>query len=304
MYHRTRGSFSLPLLAFVITLGALLAACSTVPVATTDASGMKFTSIKGGCYEMGDTFDAGEHDEVPAHGVCVEDFSIGTYEVTVAQFKTFAAETGYITEAEKAGGCYIYTPNQWRYEKSATWRSPGFPQEDRHPVTCVSFNDAQAFTAWLTKKTGKSYRLPREAEWEYVARSGGKSYKYSWGNEDPSGNVADESARKEFPELSVWEGYNDGFVYTAPVGSFKTNDLGVYDMSGNVWEWCEDWYEKEYYKASPKDNPKGPGEGTRRVVRGASWFDIPQNQRAANRGSTDPSKANVITGFRVVAPGR
>jgi formylglycine-generating enzyme required for sulfatase activity len=185
----------------------------------------------------------------------------------------------------------------FRYPSLHTKKVKG--QDDNHPVVCISWNDAQAFKEWLSRSSGKSYRLPTEAEWEYAARSGGKSYKYSWGNGAPSGNIADKSLKRRFSDLAIWDGYDDGYVYTAPVGRFQANNLGLYDMTGNVWEWCQDWYGEKYYSESPKDNPQGPNSGTYRVLRGGSWCYFPRLVRAAYRFWGGPGSRDFTSGFRL-----
>jgi len=267
-------------------------------------TGMEFVFVKGGCYDMGDTFGDGEAVEKPVHNVCVSDFYMGKHEVKVGQFMKFVNDTSYKTEAEKGGGCYTYTGKVWGKDSTKNWRDPGFSQTDEHPVVCVSWNDSNAYIDWFNRKTGKTYRLPTEAEWEYAARSGGKNYKYSWGNGSPSGNIADESGKRQFSGWTIWQGYDDGYVFTAPEGQFKPNDIGLYDMSGNVWEWCQDRYDKSYYSNSSKDNPQGPSSGSHRVLRGGSWFDIPGDVRAAGRLRGDPGYRDSSTGFRVVLSGR
>jgi len=266
-------------------------------------TGMEFVFVKGGCYRMGDTFGDGEKKEKPVHEVCVADFNMGKYETTVGQFRRFTEVTGYRTEAEKKGSSYGWDGKDWKEIKGMNWRKPGFVQDDKHPVTCVSWNDAQAFIKWLGKEAGKPYRLPTEAEWEYAARSGGKDYKYSWGSGPPSGNIADESFGKKFsegPEGQIWKGYDDGHVYTAPVGSYRPNDLGIYDLTGNVWEWCQDWYGEKYYGSKVKENPKGPKSGYFRVLRGGSWIDKPRTVRAASRYWYSPDDRLSNFGFRLV----
>ena len=267
-------------------------------------TGMEFVLVKGGCFPMGDTFGDGDADEKPVHRVCVGDFYMGKFEVTLGQFRQFVQETGYRTEAERGDGSYYFTGTEWKKGQDINWKNPGFAQTDRHPVVCVSYNDAMAFAEWLSRKSGRTIRLPTEAEWEYAARSGGKKYKYSWGNGSPSANIADLSTKKQFPKWPwpIWEGYDDGYVYTAPVGTYQPNGLGLYDMSGNAWEWCADWYGEKYYGESPKENPYGPASGEKRVFRGGSWFNDPRYVRAASRGRNDPSNRNDNYGFRLVLP--
>jgi len=267
-------------------------------------TGMEFVLVKGGCFPMGDAFGDGDADEKPVHRVCVGDFYMGKFEVTLGQFRQFVQETGYRTEAERGDGSYYFTGTEWKKGQDINWKNPGFAQTDRHPVVCVSYNDAMAFAEWLSRKSGRTIRLPTEAEWEYAARSGGKKYKYSWGNGSPSANIGDLSAKKQFPKwpVPIWEGYDDGYVYTAPVGTYQPNELGLYDMTGNVWEWCADWYGEKYYSESPQENPQGPTSGQYRVLRGGSWGGVPRGVRAALLGRSDPSDRVVLDGFRLVLP--
>jgi formylglycine-generating enzyme required for sulfatase activity len=269
---------------------------------TDPATAMEFLPVAGGCFQMGDTFGDGDKDEKPVHEVCVNDFSMAKYDVTVGDFRRFVTASGYTTEAEKKDGCAVWNGSKWEYGASNNWRNPGFDQDERHPVVCVSWNDAQAYVQWQAKESGKAYRLPTEAEWEYAARSGGKKYKYSWGNDAPSGNIADESAKRQFPTWVVWNGYDDGYVYTSPVGTYKPNELGLYDMTGNAWQWLNDWYGEKYYDESSRNNPKGPATGERKVLRGGSWFGVPRFVRASVRFRSDPANRFTNLGFRLVFP--
>jgi len=266
---------------------------------TDPLTGMKFAFIKGGCFKMGDTFGDGEADEKPVHDACVDDYYLGKYEVTVGEFRKFADATGYRTEAEKGDGCFIHTGEKWERDRMVNWRTPGFSITDMHPVVCISWNDADAFARWMRGQGGKPYRLPTEAEWEYAARNGGEKIKYAWGNGDPSGNIADESVNRKFPKWPVWPGYDDGHVNTAPVGTFRMNGLGLYDLAGNVWEWYSDWYDQNYYQYSPKDNAKGPEKGQYRVLRGGGWDCYPFYLRASVRFRNDPTIQGTNAGFRL-----
>ena len=267
--------------------------------------GMVF--VKGGCFEMGDIFGDGQKDERPVHEVCVDDYYIGKYEVTVGEFREFFNKSGYRTEAETGGGVFYWTGKKWKKDSRKNWESPGFSQTDNHPVVGVSWNDAQEYMKWLSKKTGRKYRLPTEAEWEYAVKSGGKKVRYAWGNGEPyikgkkAANIADESAKKKFGWMGSWEGYDDGYVYTSLVGNFEPNELGLYDMTGNVWEWCSDWYSSDYYKKSQSQshNPEGPSSGSGRVVRGGGWNDFPRSVRASDRGRQWPDSRSDILGFRL-----
>jgi len=250
--------------------------------------GMEFVWVSGGCYQMGDIFGDGLLDEKPVHEVCVDGFWMGRYEVTVGQFRRFVAETGYKTDAEKGGYCWT-----WEKKRGANWRDTKlFSQDENHPVVCVSWNDAVAFAEWLSKKSGYSFRLPTEAEWEYACRSGGKKVKYGTSTGDSSHDLANY----------VGTGGRDKWKYTAPVGSFPPNELGLYDMCGNVSEWCEGWYDENYYRRSPKNNPQGPKNGECRVLRGDSWLHSPCSLRCASRGGCFPDVRLYNIGFRLVRP--
>ena len=276
--------------------------------------GMELVPVKGGCFQMGDTFGDGQSDEKPVHEVCVSDFAMGKFEVTVGQFRRFINATGYRTDAENnsggKNGCWaqeFVAEKEWDYREWASWRKPNKYQEneENHPVSCVSWNDAQEFIKWLNGKSGANYRLPTEAEWEYAARAGSGERNY-WGNSKDAAcgyaNVADQT---KFGGGISW--YNkhecsDGYPYVAPVGSFKPNGLGLYDMMGNVWQWTGDWYDKEYYGSSPRSNPHGPSSSSSRVLRGGSWDSDPPRVRAAIRYGDGPANRRSYLGFRLVAP--
>ena len=251
---------------------------------TDPTTGMEFLPAPGNCFQMGDTFGIGDTDELPVHTVCVDDFSIGKYNVTKDQFKKFVDETGYQTEAEKGNGCYVHNSNKWAKDSNTSWRSPGFYQEDNEPAVCISWNDANAFSSWLSQKSNMRYRLPSEAEWEYAARSGGKNEKYAG-----SGSA----------EAVAWYKANSGYR-THPAGRKQPNGLGLYDMSGNVWQWVSDWFGENYYAASPKNNPQGPASSQHRVGRGGSWFSEEQAVRATKRMKVNPVNRYVDSGFRLV----
>lgn len=280
---------------------------SPVPIADTPAQNAfpvpEMAFVRGGCFQMGDFFETGSSDELPVHEICLDDFYIGKHEVTVGEFSEFVEETAYITEIEKEGEGWALnaTGDNWEQRSGISWRNPGFEQDDAHPVTMVSWDEAMVYINWLGNKTGEKYRLPTEAEWEFAARDGGKLIEYAWGNEWPDGNIAGDETFNYFSKRPwpVWEDYNDSFVYTSPVGSFKPNSIGIYDMSGNVWEWCADWYEGDYYSVSPRNNPKGPEKGTHKVRRGGSWFSVPLSVRVGIRDSGTPDEWDFYLGFRL-----
>lgn len=245
--------------------------------------GMEMVAVRGDCFNMGDLFDEGNGNEKPVHRVCLSDFGIGRHAVTRGQFGKFVADTGYQTTAERSNGCYAWNGSKWGKELDANWKSPGFPQDDSHPVVCVSWNDADAFAQWLSRKSDRRYRLPTEAEWEFAARSGGKRQKFAGG--DDAAAVA-------------WFSANSGGA-THPVGKKPANGLGLHDMSGNVWQWLADFFGENYYRETPATNPLGPTTGQHRVLRGGSWSADQQLVRTANRYKANPANRYTDGGFRL-----
>lgn len=261
--------------------------------------------VQGGCFMMGDIFNDASSSAKPVHEVCVDDFLIAKYEVTIGEFRQFVNRTGYRTDAEREDGCHAWTRSgRLIKSKEWNWRNPNFPQTARDPVVCMSWNDANEYISWLNKKEGKNYRLPTEAEWEFAARSRGKEYKHSWGNKEFSGNIADEATKKGISGFPTWDGYNDGYPFTSPVGSFKPNELGIYDMSGNAYEWTADWHQYNYYSRSPKDNPKGSDSGRYKILRGGGWDLLPERAETTHRYWNIPGGRAVCIGFRLAHPGK
>jgi formylglycine-generating enzyme required for sulfatase activity len=176
-------------------------------------------------------------------------------------------------------------------------------QEDDHPVVDVSWNDATAFCEWLSSKEGMSYRLPTEAQWEYACRAG-TTTRYFTGDAPSSlrsvGNVGDRSLESPVPLPSAVT-WDDAYPFTAPIGRFQPNPFGLYDMLGNVQEWCADWYSADYYTPSSATDPTGPPSGSLRVLRGGCWsYRYPQHFRSAVRNRAPPDSTEAIVGFRVV----
>ncbi len=274
---------------------------------TDPAVGMEFIAVPAGCFQMGDSFGDGGSDEKPVHEVCVDGFSMGKYAVTVGQFRAFIKATGYRTDAENGGGCITVDSNgRWSKVSWASWKNPGFSQTDSHPVVCVSWNDAAEFSKWLTRQSGRTYRLPTEAEWEYTARAGATGRNFWGDNADDAckyANVSDLSAAKNKLLKRTTHNCDDGHVFTAPVGSYRPNAFGLYDMMGNVWQWTGDWYEEGYYSHSPKNNPQGPSSGPCRVPRGGSWRSSSENVRVSLRVHPPSSQTSGV-GFRLVSPFR
>ncbi|GJQ60594.1 MAG: formylglycine-generating enzyme family protein [Candidatus Scalindua sp. AMX11] len=236
--------------SFVITLLLLLS--SQIVFAEPE---MVF--VKGGCFERGDIFDEGEDDENPVHEICVDDFYIGKYEVTQTEWSQIMR----IRSDANGSGNY--------------------------PVHNVSWEDVDNYIIKLNEKSGKKYRLPTEAEWEYAARSGGKNERWA--------GTSDEAELKDY----AWYGDNSDRT-THPVGQKKPNGLGIHDLSGNVWEWVFDNYDGQYYGNCGKDNPIGPSVGFYRVLRGGSLRDTSMDVRTAARDRRIPMDWSNNEGFRLV----
>jgi formylglycine-generating enzyme required for sulfatase activity len=266
---------------------------------------MEFVRIAAGKFRMGSPKgEKDRSDDEEQHEVEItRDFYLGKYAVTRDQFQAFVRDAGYKTEAEAGDGGYGWNQAKktWEQSKEYYWRNPGFAQKDEHPVVEVSWNDAVKFCAWLGRKMGREVRLPTEAEWEYACRAG-SSTRYFFGDDEEDlaryANVADASFRNATGK-SWGIKADDRYAFTAPVGRFQPNAWGLYDMHGNVWQWCQDRYDKDYYKNSPKRDPQGPEVGDRRVVRGGSWDGAPRFCRAAARYFAGPAIRRSFTGLRV-----
>ena len=267
---------------------------------------LKLVRVPAGKFTMGSPKTERKHSktESPLREVTISrDFYMSRCEITRGQFAEFAKATEFNTQAETDGWAYAWDGKKWDKIKGASWRKVGHEQTDDHPVVCVTWSDAVAFCKWLGGKTGRTVRLPTEAEWEYACRAG-KQTIFSWGDTLAEGkgvcNVADQTAKKQFRRWNVFP-WEDGYVFTAPVGSFKPNAFGLYDMHGNVWEWCSDWYGRDYSKAGKVD-PTGPETGRYRVIRGGSWMSSAPVVRSAYRRKCDMRGffCDNIVGIRVV----
>ncbi len=304
---------------------------ASAPAPTTAPQGMVW--IPGGSFMMGS--DDKPH-EGPVHKVTIEGFWMDETEVTNAQFAAFISATGHITSAEKTPKLEDFPPevrpdipldklkpgannfkptaapvpldnplSWWEYKFGASWRHPEGPEssiegKDNHPVVCISFDDAEAFCRWAGK------RLPSEAEWEFAARGGLSQNRYAWGHDlKPGGKWMTNIWQGEFP---VKASDDDGFPGRAPVKSFPPNAYGLYDVSGNVWEWTADWYSESFYRTGPSYNPlntepssDNPQGMPCRSIRGGSWLCNDcycEAYRVAGRQETSPDTATNHTGFR------
>ena len=236
-----------------------------------------------------------EETEGPQHFVHIGyPLAVGKHEVTRAEFAQFVAQTDY-----QANGCWAYD-GQWREDGTLHWQDPGFEQDDSHPVTCVSWNDAQAYVQWLSKQTRKTYRLLSASEWEYVARARLESPRL-WDNLNSacdSANVADLASEQRYKGWEIHDCWDD-YVHTAPVGSFKANDYGLYDTLGNVFEWVQDCWNSNYLGAPTDGSPWIEGDCKHRVLRGGSWFSMPKYVRLAFRNRYNIDYRSTSFGFRV-----
>ncbi|QJW91919.1 formylglycine-generating enzyme family protein [Spirosoma taeanense] len=297
----------------------------------TDGSTKGMVWIGGGTFQMGaDEFP----DARPVHEVSVKGFWMDEHEVTNAQFAEFVRQTGYVTVAERplnpddfpgvpatqlVPGSAVFTPpaqkvslanplQWWQYVGGASWRHPKGPNStinghENDPVVHVSYDDAAAYAKWAGK------RLPTEAEWEFAAQGGRGPNTYYWGSElKPGGKWMANIYQGDFPQQNTLE---DGFAEAAPVKTFPANPYGLYDMDGNVWEWCQDLYRPDYYVHSPTNNPQGPADSydpdepgaVKRVQRGGSFLCSDQyctRYKAGSRGKGEVSSGSNNLGFRCV----
>ena len=269
-----------------------------------------------GAFVMGTdgNYGYGQDGEGPAHEVVLSPFSISRHTVTNSHFAAFVAATGHKTEAEVYGWSFVFSgflpedfPSTervpgapwWRRVEGADWAHPEGPdstvgERADHPAVHISWNDARAFCAW----TGT--RLPSEAEWEFAARGGLARQRFPWGDElEPAGEHRMNVFQGSFPRQNTMA---DGYAGTAPVDAFEPNGYGLYEMTGNIWEWTGDWFDATYYARSPRPDPPGPESGERRVMRGGSYLchaTYCNRYRVDARSSTTPDSSTGNLGFRV-----
>jgi formylglycine-generating enzyme required for sulfatase activity len=254
--------------------------------------------------------------EGPPHDVELPSYRIGVHTVTNAEFAAFVDATGHRTTAEQLGSSFVFVgmlpadfaPTRavaaapwWREVLGSCWRRPEGPQStvdgrEDHPVVHVSWYDALAYCAWA------GVRLPTEAEWERAARGGLGGHHFPWGDErEPGGEHRMNVFQGDFPRRDTGD---DGWVGTCPVGSFPANGFGLHETTGNVWEWCADWFDPTYYRRSPGSSPAGPESGTARVTRGGSYLchdSYCWRYRVDSRGANTPDSSTGNLGFRVAA---
>ena len=329
------GGVAVGLVATLFSIPSSTAPSEFDPLAEADGTPPEMVAIPAGTFTMGS--DDGPIDERPAHAVTLKAFRMGATEVTNAQFAAFVKTTGYVTVAERTPDPASYPdapserlvpgsavcvptpiqpeeiapgalPDWWQFRAGASWKHPEgagsqLKEKMSHPVCHIAWEDAAAYARWARK------RLPTEAEWEYAARGGLVGQEFCWGNskQGEGGHWRANTFQGTFPS---WDSGADGFVGTAPVKSFPANGYGLYDMSGNVWEWCADWYRSDFYRDSPLSNPTGPTTGEldgvqpQRVRRGGSYLCAEGYCRrylpsARDKNPEDSSACH--SGFRCVA---
>lgn len=261
--------------------------------------------VPPGSYLMGSESDdpdqAPKAIEQPRHRVTIRyEFAVGRYEVTRDEYARFALET----HLRDPDGCHIHEPPNWPEKAGLNWHNTSYPQSGRDPVVCVSWPEAEAYTHWLSRKAGHSYRLLSEAEYEYVARAGTTTEAF-WGDDVKHdceyGNGVDLTLVERFPQRK-WEHVlpcHDGHVFTAPVGSYKPNGFGLYDIQGNVAEWVADCTVQNYEGAPTDGSARTDGGCLKRMNRGGSWTSNPTGMRSADRGWDYPTTRAFDLGFRV-----
>ena len=253
-----------------------------------DADLIQLVHVDGGSFTMGNDF--AKDEEAPAHPVKVKGFYMGKYEVTVAQFRTFVDATGYTTTAETEGNAVFYSQAgrsirrgiNWKYNTNGALHTE---EDENEPVLFTSWFDALRFCEWMSEKTGKHYRLPTEAEWEFAAKGGNKSKNTVY------------SGSSDIEEVGWYKG-NSGWNMHK-VGMKRPNELGIYDMTGGMLEYCADWFEPNYYKYAEKENPRGPKEGKERVTRGGAIHNDAKDCRNTDRHWDEPYSRCNYNGFRV-----
>jgi sulfatase modifying factor 1 len=273
--------------------------------------------VPGGEFLMGTDSREGypADGEGPARKVSLHPFWIDTLAVSNAHFAKFVGAVAYVTEAERFGWSFVFggflpddfAPTRgvadapwWRQVHGASWRHPEGPQSNiadrmNHPVVHLSWNDALSYCRWAGK------RLPSEAEWEYAARGGLEQQRYPWGSRlTPNGEHRMNVWQGKFPQVDTAQ---DGYRGTAPVGEFPSNGYGLHNRTGNIWEWCADWFSATFHRQGARDNPPGPPSGERKVMRGGSYLchrSYCFRYRVAARSSNTPDSSTGNLGFRCV----
>lgn len=259
----------------------------------------ELVTLQPGSFSRGAAEDdlTADENEFPRHEVRIEKpFAIATHLVARRDYEIFVTTTGYTP----ASGCHTLTTEGWRVDEGANWQNPGFPQTPSEPAICLSWHDAARYAAWMAARTGKPYRLPSEAEWEYAARGGTTGTNF-WGEDDrlacDYANVNDLTAKNKVAKTA--EPCTDGYLFTSPVGHFRPNPFGLHDAVGNVWVWLADCWQGDY-TTSPRNGDAAGGEPcATRILRGGSWTDTPGPFRLGARENRPPDARLAIAGFRL-----
>ena len=282
---------SLTCLALLLTIRAMAA---NAPV--NDGYG-DYVYVPAGSFRMGDNFGDGEARERPVHVVELDAFYIGKYEITNGEWRKFWNDPGYDDPKFWPEG-RVVPKTQNPYWGDSRNHGGGTPDSDSYPVIGLNWDSAVAYCNWLSAKTGKKYRLPTEAEWEKAAR-GTDQRRYPWGNQIDR-SYATFPLDASFTTISP-AGFYDGAAHGGVATHANISPYGAYDMAGNIMEWCQDWYRRNYYSISPRKNPKGPEKGSYRVLRGGSFFMDPLELRTYGRSAAWPSfQGYRMVGFRAV----
>lgn len=304
------------LLAMLLPLASALGQVPAREVFRDCAECPEMVMLPAGTFTMGVPTIEEEREGVPAdvrgrsapqvRVVIASGLAMGRRAVSRGEFAAFVAETGHAT----GSSCWAFVNNGASYEyldrPGLSWRDPGFPQTDDHPAVCVNWDSANAYAAWLTRKAGRRYRLPSEAEWEYAARAGTAGARF-WGDTTTLAcqfaNVADltlATALNLDRRPAFTFRCTDNFVFTAPGGSFRPNPFGLHDMLGNVWQWTQDCLNPTLEGQPANGNPRLTGDCGTRAMRGGSWSHLPWYVRAGNRVRGDSGERFSFAGFRVV----
>jgi len=266
---------------------------------------IRFLHLPKGCFFMGSSHQEKNRgaDEGPLHQVCLDSFWISEHEITVEQFETFVHQSKYQTQAEKDGFSWAYD-GKWKKRGGLHWKNPGFKQTRHHPVIHVTYIDTLAMARWLSDSS-KRFSLPTEAQWEYACRAGSNNTRFfgdDIGQTCKFANVADRTIKQKYHAWTVHP-CNDSFAFTAPVRTFSPNPFGIYDMLGNVWEWCINAYDHRDY-LYPNKTYAVYNNQTPVSIRGGSWYTRPQYLRCANRDFVAScERRSSDLGFRLIMKG-
>ena len=259
----------------------------------------RMVEVPAGQFDMGSSSsdEDGSESERPVRQVTIGyPFAVGVHEVTRGEFRVFVRDRN----RSMGNSCWTWS-GEWEDRRGIGWQDPGFPQDDDHPVTCVSWNDAKAFARWLSDRTGERYRLLSESEWEYVARAGTTAARY-WGDDNMSAQCSHANGAKmqrSSQDSEPFGGCDDGHRWTSPVGSLDANPFGLHDVLGNVFEWVDDCWNQTYEGAPSNGTSWEAGNCGRRVFRGGAWLYGPSVLRSAFRVAYKPGYRSVVLGFRV-----